>query len=176
MNTALRISTGARLGSLCAVAIIALASHAALAGTEALVGEYKGTYLGQGHDPEIPVSGPTSVKVRATNDGEGAKVKLKGKAPDGTIFSAKLVFNPDGTCTTTALVPGVLEVPGSGTWTMKGKKIAYKLSGFVLIVDVSTTGTIKKAGSKLKIKGKADRTPIPLPEIPLTGEYTYTGQ
>jgi len=73
-------------------------------------------------------------------------------------------------------VPGVIEVPGAGTWELKGDKIAYELSGNVIIVVVSTTGIIKKAGNKLKIAGKATRTPIPLPQIPTTGDYKYTGQ
>ncbi len=153
-----------------------------IASTGPLAGSYSGTYKGKGNDG-TEVTGPTDVKFVAKSEGTAGTMTLKGTASDGTKFTAKVVFNADGTCTTTALVPGVIPVQGTGTWTANanGTKISYTLAGTVDVLifstTVTTTGTIKKAGKKFKIKGKATANPpIPFTQVPSSGSYTYTGK
>jgi len=159
-------------------AAFSLAQNAAAAGKLVkFAGTYDGTYGSSGAILTYigSFSGPTTAKVKTTQAGSGAKVTLSGENTanfGGGSYSATLDFKKNGSCTTTAVVPGLVNVAGSGTWKLKGSKITFKFTADTGLGTVNATGSIQVGGKTLKIASTGTASTI---FGTGQGKYTFQG-
>ena len=150
------------------IVLLATASLAIAAGK--LDGSYSGSYTAKTDSPfVIGAKAPGNVKFKTLSRGAAAKMVISGTDADGkTPFTATFNFKSDGSVHTDAIVPGVANKKGDGTWSISSNKKVLTMdltsSEQVTIKFVtfqtgklSTHATIRVKGptNKFSIKGTA---------------------
>jgi hypothetical protein len=163
---------------------IAHASAAWCGSTDTLAGKRTGKLTSQTDSPLVyGATNPATVKFKAKSAGAAAKVILIGQNPDHSAFTATTVFHSDGSAHTDAIVPGVANHAGDGTWTLSsnGRVLSYTLQSTDAVAisiltfapgAITTHGKIKIAGpsNAFSIKGTATGQSN---FGPVTGHYKF---
>ena len=164
------------------IALVLAASGPAFAGksTAKLAGTFSGNYNASGaisgaYNFTGSSSGPSTAAAKAIQGKKGLKLKLSGtdtQNSGGGTYSATVKFKDDGTATTTAIVPGVVNIGATGTWKLKGKTIKFKFQAALPVGTIDAKGSIKVAGNTMTIQctGTAN-SPIAFG----SGQYSFSG-
>jgi hypothetical protein len=170
-----RILSPLLLGLLCALTM-ANAAFAKPGPLAAFKGSTKGTFSVVTTGGLFPMggSGPgTDVFTTKSKDTQGQLVLTAHDSMNPAIeYSTTLKFNAKGKCTALSIVPGVTSATGKGTWSVKGSKITYKLSGKDSSGSYTVKGTVTRTGKKVSVTGNFT-VKSSFPGFPTGGTYTF---
>ncbi|HEY8901488.1 MAG TPA: hypothetical protein VIM61_13835 [Chthoniobacterales bacterium] len=146
------------------VVALAFTGQAFAGSTAKLAGTFEGDYTAAGSIPPYSgdSAGTTTAKFKATSGNKAGKLTLNGvdTKNGGATYSATLTFKSDGTATTTAIVPGLVDLAGTGTWKLAGNKIKFTFSASTPVGSIEAKGTIKVAGKKMTISSTGTASSI----------------
>jgi hypothetical protein len=159
-----------------AALFIAVPAHAAS------LARFKGTYQGT-HDASGTfviysgsTTGPSKVRITLGQKNQAATIAISGSDQEsGRHYDATIKLKKNGTATTDAVVPGVVDIAASGTWklTNDGKKISVKLTADSQVGKITSSGTLQVSGSTLKIKSTGQ---LSSPFGSGRGHFDFTGK
>ncbi len=141
-------------------------------------GTYAGSYASSGNFIGFSgsSSGPSTAKFKSKQGGDAAKLSLSGTDTTnagGGSYSATIQFKKGGACTTDAIVPGIVNVAGTGKWKVSGKTLKFNLQAATPVGVINAKASLKLSGKSLKITSNGTASSFLGSG---QGQYTFQGK